>query len=375
MNRISKNKKFLSVFVVFSLTLLLFFSLITSQVKAQSPECERSCSECTNADCALRPNKCEWDGIKSECCRKLEINWPESPMGTSMNGCTSLPVMIKYFYEWGVLLGGLATFIALVLAGFKYLTSAGDPSKMKDARSGIMSAIMGLVLVLSSWLILNTINPELTTFHNVTFNPVDVNALLEKFTTGETEPCDFAFVYKEKNYGRGSGFAVLPWRKNVLGIKTTEYVLEDNFKSVEMFIQCNICTADEITADGGLPVAEQKCQEVIKLDGSSVYYLKEELAATTTDNSGTIVNVCTQQLLPALPTPECVDGVFDCESFYKKGGACTLQLSAGKAWWDIFGEFCADRIGETAGSHPNLNNLSDRKIDCIKLIKHEAGNF
>jgi len=41
------------------------------------------------------------------------------------------------------------------------VTSAGNPSAMSDANDQIFSALIGLVLLLGSWLILTTINPQL----------------------------------------------------------------------------------------------------------------------------------------------------------------------------------------------------------------------
>lgn len=97
-------------------------------------------------------------------------NWPPSPLGTGLTEDSTLSVLIKYLYEWGVALGGLAVFIVLVWAGFQYLTSTGDPTKMKDAMSRIKSAVLGLVLLLASVLILNTINPALTTLQPLSLN-------------------------------------------------------------------------------------------------------------------------------------------------------------------------------------------------------------
>ncbi|MBA7640098.1 hypothetical protein ES703_47763 [subsurface metagenome] len=94
---------------------------------------------------------------------KLELAWPNSPMGTSLTDNSKLVDFIKYLYEWGIALGGLAAFIALVIAGFQYLTSAGNAIKMRDAMKRIQSAVLGLLLLLGSVLILNTINPQLTT--------------------------------------------------------------------------------------------------------------------------------------------------------------------------------------------------------------------
>jgi hypothetical protein len=56
---------------------------------------------------------------------------------------------------------GLITFGALIYGGFRYLTSAGNPTAMSDAKDQISSALLGLILLFCSWLILNTINPEL----------------------------------------------------------------------------------------------------------------------------------------------------------------------------------------------------------------------
>jgi len=91
------------------------------------------------------------------------VSWPHSPLGTQLNPDTDeMSVLIKYLYEWAIGLGGLAVFAVLVWAGFQYLTSTGDPQKMKEAMASIKSAALGLILLLASVLILNTINPQLT---------------------------------------------------------------------------------------------------------------------------------------------------------------------------------------------------------------------
>lgn len=90
---------------------------------------------------------------------KFQAQWPASPMGTDIAKDTNptLAEGIKYVYEWGVGLGGLAVFIALILAGFEYVTSIGNPSKMQDAFNRIRDAVIGLVILLSSYAILSLI--------------------------------------------------------------------------------------------------------------------------------------------------------------------------------------------------------------------------
>ena len=51
--------------------------------------------------------------------------------------------------------------VMLVIGGAEYVGSAGNTSLMGDAKARITNALLGLLLALSSWLILNTINPDL----------------------------------------------------------------------------------------------------------------------------------------------------------------------------------------------------------------------
>ncbi len=53
--------------------------------------------------------------------------------------------------------GGLAAFVMLIIGGFKYLTSGGDPRKSEAAKQTITYALVGLVLLVSAFLIINFI--------------------------------------------------------------------------------------------------------------------------------------------------------------------------------------------------------------------------
>lgn len=49
---------------------------------------------------------------------------------------------------------GIAVFIMFIIGGFKYLTAGGDAKKTEAAQKTITSAILGLALLLGSWLIM-----------------------------------------------------------------------------------------------------------------------------------------------------------------------------------------------------------------------------
>jgi hypothetical protein len=95
--------------------------------------------------------------------KSLEINYPKSPFsGLEITGIkTPLPVFIKYVFEFSVFFVISISILLLVFAGFKYITSMGNPAATKDAKERIGSAILGIAIVLFAFLILNTIDPNL----------------------------------------------------------------------------------------------------------------------------------------------------------------------------------------------------------------------
>lgn len=56
---------------------------------------------------------------------------------------------------------GIVAFVQIIYAGWIYLTAAGNTTKTGDAMKKISNAILGIVLLFSSYIILNTINPDL----------------------------------------------------------------------------------------------------------------------------------------------------------------------------------------------------------------------
>ena len=67
------------------------------------------------------------------------------------------------FYKFALYFSGILAFGAIVFGGFMYATSAGNPTRQGTGRSYIQSALLGLLLLAAAYLILNVINPNLTT--------------------------------------------------------------------------------------------------------------------------------------------------------------------------------------------------------------------
>lgn len=102
----------------------------------------------------------------------LNLNYPE--FGTfDLNEKQGLNEIIAWFYYFIVGISGFAAFVMLVIGGFKYLSSAGNPSTITDAKDQMQKALLGLLLILISWLILKAINPDL-----IILNPITLRTLL-----------------------------------------------------------------------------------------------------------------------------------------------------------------------------------------------------
>ncbi len=66
----------------------------------------------------------------------------------------------------------LAT-VVLMGGGLLWLTSRGDSGQVSKAKGLIGGSITGLILLLCSWIILNTINPKLTEFQSINTKVID----------------------------------------------------------------------------------------------------------------------------------------------------------------------------------------------------------
>ncbi|OGH70720.1 MAG: hypothetical protein A3C90_02900 [Candidatus Magasanikbacteria bacterium RIFCSPHIGHO2_02_FULL_51_14] len=68
---------------------------------------------------------------------------------------------IAFIYKYSFIVGAVLAVLMIIVAGFQYVVSAGDTTKITSAKKRISGAIMGLVLLATSYTILNTINPAL----------------------------------------------------------------------------------------------------------------------------------------------------------------------------------------------------------------------
>lgn len=113
----------------------------------------------------------------------LQQDYPEVT-GITLTASTTLQDLGRYFYYFFIMIGGVVAFWGLVMGGLKWLTSAGNPGRLGEAKNQIIASFLGIIILLSSWVILHTLDPSLITFHAF---PVSVTIPALPTTMGATE--------------------------------------------------------------------------------------------------------------------------------------------------------------------------------------------
>lgn len=83
------------------------------------------------------------NGSTSALCNNADSNRAESIIGTAINFFFVIATIVALFY--------------LVWGGFKWITSQGEKAGVEGARSQIINALIGLVIVFLSYVILNVV--------------------------------------------------------------------------------------------------------------------------------------------------------------------------------------------------------------------------
>jgi hypothetical protein len=73
--------------------------------------------------------------------------------------CSVCAVLATFAYgiDWMIKIGVLGAFVMVTYYGIRLLISAGESNKIKEARSGIIGTLIGIVILFSGWTIVNTV--------------------------------------------------------------------------------------------------------------------------------------------------------------------------------------------------------------------------
>jgi hypothetical protein len=86
------------------------------------------------------------------------MNW-SSCSGPSGNAATldCLPLLLQVIISWLLTFAGVVALFLIIYAGIRFITSGGDAKSVDGAKKTLSYAIVGLVLILLSFFIINLI--------------------------------------------------------------------------------------------------------------------------------------------------------------------------------------------------------------------------
>lgn len=88
----------------------------------------------------------DWSNVSAACAD------PDKPAGIKC-----FEAVFENLVSALVSMAGLALFVMLIIGGYKYLMSAGDPEQTASARSTMFYAIVGIVVMISTFIILRLV--------------------------------------------------------------------------------------------------------------------------------------------------------------------------------------------------------------------------
>jgi len=98
------------------------------------------------------------------------VNYTSIPVGSYNEGVMTSDLLAKYiqaFYNYGMAIVAILAAIVLMAGGLLWLTSAGNDTRISQAKELISGSIVGSIILLSSWIILNTVNPDLLNLRTI----------------------------------------------------------------------------------------------------------------------------------------------------------------------------------------------------------------
>ncbi|MFZ5365242.1 MAG: N-acetylmuramoyl-L-alanine amidase [Patescibacteria group bacterium] len=109
---------------------------------------------------------------------------------TTGTGKIDVPWIAQYIvaiYKYSIGLASILAIAMVIIAGFLYLTSAGNPQRIGQAKNFIIGAISGVVILASAYMILNLISPELTRLGAIQIEEIDKEELAWQESFKEAE--------------------------------------------------------------------------------------------------------------------------------------------------------------------------------------------
>ena len=117
----------------------------------------------------------------------LEVTYPNIPFLPRIDKNSQLPAFISYFFGLAIYLSGILAVISFAIGAIQLIMSAENPENASNAKDRMKGSVLGLVLTLSAFIILRTINPVLITPSLTPLGEVP-GVFYANIEAGETKP-------------------------------------------------------------------------------------------------------------------------------------------------------------------------------------------
>lgn len=117
-------------------------------------------------------------------------------------GENSIGEYIREIYSYAIGIVGIIAAVVLMWGGLNWLTAGGDQGRITEAKAWIGASITGLIIALTSYLILFTVNPDL-----INFKPIKVATVDEMGCCQDASTCSLVLKSKCKKEWKGANMA------------------------------------------------------------------------------------------------------------------------------------------------------------------------
>ncbi len=102
----------------------------------------------------------------------------------------SIGKYIQSIYKYAIGIVGILATVVMMFGGVIWITAGGNAERVGNAKSWIGAALTGLVLALTSYLILTTINPDLVNFKPIVVREPPVSEIKRESGADFNQDCD-----------------------------------------------------------------------------------------------------------------------------------------------------------------------------------------
>jgi hypothetical protein len=117
---------------------------------------------------------------------QFQLEYPDLPGAPAPRPGLGISDFLRYLYQGSLIIGTILALGFLIFGAFLYLISLGNPFLKNLAKSRIFSALLGLLILFSSYVILSNIDPQLVIWDIRVF-PIDI-PLTEPIRVPTVEP-------------------------------------------------------------------------------------------------------------------------------------------------------------------------------------------